>query len=393
MLHRPTLVARVERALSRSRAVALLGTRQVGKTTLGRSRVHAELAAGRPAHWLDLEDPVVRAQLAEPLTTLQALRGLVAIDEVQRAPEIFPVLRVLIDRDETPPGGARPVRWLLLGSASPALVRSAGESLAGRVELVDMAGFDLRETGAEALDQLWWRGGHPPSYLAADDEDSIAWRRSFVRTLIEHDLPQLGIGGSGPALGRFWAMLAHLHGQTWSAADPARSLGVNESTVRRYLDGLTQAYLVRQLQPWFENLGKRQLKAPKVYLRDTGLLHLLLGVGSAASLALHPRCGASWEGFVIDQVLRIAEPDEAYYWATHGGAELDLLLFKDGRRVGVEIKRSDAPSVTPSMRHALEDLRLDALHIVYPGSRRWRLADRIEAVPLTALLPTSPDPG
>jgi predicted AAA+ superfamily ATPase len=390
MLERKRLHQRVQRALARSRAVALLGPRQVGKTTLARALVREAAAAGQPAHWLDLEDPTVRAQLAEPLSALRALRGLVAIDEIQRVPELFPVLRVLIDADEAEPGPGRSVTWLLLGSASPARVRGAAESLAGRVEWIDMAGFDLGETGVDALDKLWWRGGHPPSYLAADDADSIAWRRSFARTLIEQDLPQLGIGRGGPALGRFWAMLAHLHGQTWSAADPARSLGVDESTVRRYLDGLTQAFLVRQLQPWFENLGKRQLKAPKVYLRDSGLLHLLLGANRPDALLLHPRCAASWEGFVIDQILRLAEPDEAYYWATHAGAELDLLLFKDGRRVGVEVKRTDAPKVTPSMRHALHDLRLDALYVAYPGSRRWSLADGIEAVPVSALVSSMP---
>ena len=250
-------------------------------------------------------------------------------------------------------------------------------------------GFTLDETGRGQAAALWWRGGFPRSFTAASDEASRIWRREFIRTTVERDLPQLGMNVAAPALYRFWSMLAHYHGQVWNAADPARSLGVNESTVRRYLDWLTQAFLVRQLQPWFANLGKRQVKAPKIYLRDSGLLHELLGIADPGALARHPKCGASWEGFALDQVLRIARPDEAYFWATHAGAELDLLMFKDGRRVGVEFKRSDAPHLTPSMRIALDDLALDALYVVYPGDRRYALAPRVQAVPLAALLPST----
>ena len=215
--------------------------------------------------------------------------------------------------------------------------------------------------------------------------------------MVERDLPQLGMNAAAPAIYRFWSMLAHYDGQTWNAADPARSLGVNESTVRRYLDWLTQAYLVRQLQPWFANLGKRQVKAPKIYLRDSGLLHELLGIAEPGALGRHPKCGASWEGFALDQVLRIARPDEAYFWATHAGAELDLLMFKDGRRIGVEFKRTDAPHLTASMRIAIQDLALDALYVVYPGDRRYALAPRVEVVPLSAVVPSPtlirpPDP-
>jgi uncharacterized protein len=322
----------------------------------------------------------VEAQLAEPMTALQPLRGLVVIDEVQQAPELFRRLRVLVDR----PGD--PARFLLLGSASPALLRQSSESLAGRIEIIEMAGFTLEETGAARTDRLWWRGGFPRSYLAADDASSRAWRRSFIRTVVERDLPMLGMNAPAPALQRFWAMLAHYHGQIWNAAEPARSLGVNESTVRRYLDWLTQAFLVRQLPPWHANLGKRQVKAPKVYVRDTGLLHELLGIEDGPALQRHPKSGASWEGFALDQVLRIARPDEAWFWATHGGAELDLLMIKDGRRVGVEFKRADAPGSTRSMHEALKDLELDALYVVYPGDRRYQLADRIEVVPLAALV-------
>ena len=375
MIDRIALTAAVRDALSRSPAVALVGPRQVGKTTLARSF----LAPDSP-QWFDLEDPQVEAQLTEPMVALGELRGLVVIDEIQHAPDLFKVLRVLIDR----PGA--PARFLLLGSASPALLHQSSESLAGRLEVIEVGGFTLDETGTASASALWLRGGFPRSYTAADDANSAVWRREFVRTTVERDLPQLGINVAAPALYRFWAMLAHHHGQVWNAAEPARSLGVNESTVRRYLDLLTQAYLIRQLQPWFVNLGKRQVKAPKIYFRDSGLLHSLLGIGDAAALGRHPKSGASWEGFALDQVLRIARPDEAYFWATHAGAELDLLMVKNGRRVGVEFKRTDAPQMTASMRIALNDLSLDALYVVYPGARRYRLAQGVEAVPLASVV-------
>jgi uncharacterized protein len=377
MLTRSALELEVRAALKRSPAVALIGPRQVGKTTLARS-----LLGPQSSNYFDLEDPQIEAQLAAPMTALKDLQGLVVIDEVQHAPELFKVLRVLIDRPE---GGAR---FLLLGSASPALLRQTGESLAGRIEVIETGGFTLDETGVENAARLWWRGGLPRSYTASDDTASRVWRREFIRTVVERDLPQLGIGAPAPAIYRFWSMLAHYHGQIWNAADPARSLGVNESTVRRYLDWLTQAFLVRQLPPWHANLGKRQVKAPKVYVRDAGLLHELLGIEDAAALARHPKSGASWEGFALDQVLRIARPDEAYFWATHAGAELDLLMIRNGQHVGVEFKRTDAPTLTPSIRTALADLQLSAVYVVYPGSRRYRLAERVEAVPLVALLPT-----
>ncbi len=379
MFPRTNLQDSIRAALVRSPAVALVGPRQVGKTTLARGL----LEPGSP-NWFDLEDPASRAQLAQPQLALQGLSGLVVIDEIQHAPELFTVLRVLIDRP------ANAARFLLLGSASPALLRQSSESLAGRIEVIETSGFTLDETGAESAATLWWRGGFPRSFTAATQADSRTWRREFIRTLVERDLPQLGMNVPAPAIHRFWSMLAHFHGQVWNAADPARSLGVNESTVRRYLDWLTQAYLVRQLQPWFANLGKRQVKAPKIYLRDSGLLHELLAIADPAALARHPKCGASWEGFALDQVLRIARPDEAYFWATHAGAELDLLMFKDGRRIGVEFKRADAPALTPSMRIALSDLALDALYVVYPGTRRYALAQNVEVVPLAAVLPALP---
>jgi uncharacterized protein len=377
----------VLRALGRSRAVVLAGPRQAGKSTLA-----ASLVPRRGARWFDLENPVDLQRLQQPLTALAALQDLqeaagsaaqegpIVIDEVQLSPGLFPVLRVLID--QSPANG----QYLLLGSASPALLRQAGESLLGRVEVIEVGGFDIDEVGPSRQGALWLRGGYPRSFLARNDADSMAWRTQAMQRHVETDLPQFGVNVPAPAMLRFWRMLAHFHGQVWNAADPARSLAVSEPTVRRWLDVLTQTFMVRQLQPWHQNLGKRQVKAPKLYFRDSGLLHTLMGLGNLDALLSHPRSGASWEGFALEQVLRVAAPDEAYFWATHNGAELDLLLLKDGRRVGVEFKRADAPGVTPSMKIALHDLQLDRLYVVYPGTLRYALADRMEAVPLAALL-------
>jgi len=372
LIDRPGLMTRVRSALGRSRAVALIGPRQVGKTTLARA-----FLPPRSPNYFDLEDPRDLERIAQPMTAIEPLRGLVVIDEVQRRPDLFPVLRVLIDRADAP------ARFLALGSASPALLRQSGESLAGRLEIVEMAGLSLREVGVEHMDRLWLRGGFPLSFLARTDSDSNSWREGFIRLTVERDLPGLGLGAPGMAVRRFWGMVAHYHAQVWSSAEPARSLGVSESTVRRYLDFLTDAYLLRQLQPWFENVGKRQVKSPKVYVRDSGLLHSLLGVSSAAELLVHPKLGASWEGFMLEQALQLAQPDEAYFWATHQGAELDLLMFKRGRRVGVEFKRADAPKLTPSMRIALEDLRLEQLIVIYPGNKPYSLAANVKVVPGT----------
>ena len=379
MQHRAALEAAVRTALGRSRAVVLAGPRQSGKTTLARLFVDP----GSPRYF-DLENPLDAGRLAEPMATLAPLQGLVVIDEVQRRPDLFPLLRVLIDRSNAPG------QYLLLGSASPALLRQSGESLLGRAETVEVAGFDLGEvvaTGPQAAERLWVRGGFPRAFLAASDAGSFAWRRQAIASHVELDLPQFGINIAAPAMLRFWRMLAHLHGQVWSAADPARSLGLSEPTVRRYLDTLTQTLMVRQLQPWHANLAKRQVKSPKVYLRDSGLLHALLDVATLEQLLSHPRCGASWEGFALEQVLRLARPDQAFFWATHQGAELDLLMLQGERRVGVEFKRADAPRLTRSMSIAAEDLRLDALYVVYPGDKRFALAPGVEAVPLWAALP------
>jgi predicted AAA+ superfamily ATPase len=279
-------------------------------------------------------------------------------------------------------------QFLLLGSAAPRVMHKS-ESLLGRAVTLKVSGFDIRETGTTAknMETLWLRGGFPAAYLAPDDAISTQWRHAAIQRHISGDLPLLGMNAPAPLMTRFWQMLAHYHGQTWNAAEPARSLGISESTVRRYLDYLTQTFMIRQLQPWHENLAKRQVKAPKIYFRDTGLLHAMVGIRSLSQLLSNPLCGASWEGFALEQVLRIAQPDQAFFWATHQGAELDLLLFKGQQRIGVEFKRSDAPKMTPSMRIAMEDLRLDALYVVYPGLHRYPLAPSVQAVPLTALMP------
>jgi predicted AAA+ superfamily ATPase len=374
MVRRRELEAQLGAALRRARVVALVGPRQCGKTTLART-----LVAAGSANYFDLEDPGDAARLDAPMTALRSLRGLVVIDEIQRRPELFEVLRVLADR------APLPARFLVLGSASPTLVRGVSESLAGRVATIDMAGFGLGEVGATKLERLWLRGGFPASFLARSISDSAAWRQDFVRSVVERDLPLAGLRLPAVTMLRFWTMLAHWHGGIWNGAELARSFGVSATAVRHYLDVLTGLFMVRQLQPWHENLSKRQVKAPKIYLRDTGLLHHLLGIGDARGLASHPKVGASWEGFALEEALRAARPDEAYFWATHAGAELDLLLFKGGRRIGVEAKRSDAPKLTSSMRIALDDLGLERLVVLHPGERRYPLGARVEAVPLRSL--------
>lgn len=374
MIERQAILSTITAALKRSRVVILSGPRQCGKTTLAR-----ELLSEDSVNYFDLEEPASLARLDEPMTALRPLKGLVVVDEVQRRPDLFPVLRVLADRKGTPS------RFLILGSASGDLLRQSSESLAGRMEHVTIGGFTLSELSASAEPQLWRRGGFPLSYLAKTEADSLAWRKSFVHTLLERDFPQWGVRVPAAALQRFWTMLAHYHGQVWNAAEPARALGVSEPTTRRYLDLLTDALMIRQLQPWYANLGKRQVKAPKVYVRDTGLLHHLLGIDTAKALVSHPKLGASWEGFVIEQILMMEPHDDAYFWATHQGAEIDLILRRGNRLLGVECKRADAPRLTPSIRIALEDLGLERIAVIYPGNKRFPLSDNVEAIPLDQL--------
>jgi len=369
MIARPKLLQRIQEALVRSPVVTLLGPRQCGKTTVARM---VEERSER----FDLENPIDLARLENPLLALSRLEGLVVIDEVQKRPSLLEVVRVLVDRPENR------ARFLLLGSASLDIIKGVSESLAGRTAFVDMGGFDLSETGSNGKDDLWFRGSFPRSYLADSDTESFAWREDFIRTYLERDIPQLGISIPAQTLRRFWTMLAHYHGNVWNGAEFARSIGASEATARRYLDILSGAFLVRQLRPWFENLSKRQVKAPKVYVRDSGLLHSLLFIEDREVLFGHPKYGASWEGFAAEQVLALANPRSAYFWSTYSGAELDLLVFRQGSRLGFEMKCTDAPRLSRSLTIASTDLRLERLYVVYPGSKRYPLSEKIEALPL-----------
>ena len=371
-VERPVACRRIQEAFSVHPVVALTGPRQCGKTTLARA-----IAADMPAStFFDLESAVDRRRLQAPELALASLSGLVVIDEVQRMPALFETLRVLVDK----PGNA--ARFLVLGSVSPSLVRGVSESLAGRVGLVDLSGFDLSETAPASWRQLWLRGGFPRAYLAPDDRASVVWRRNFTQTFLERDIPQLGITVPAETLRRFWTMLAHYHGQVWNAAEFARTLGASEGTARRYLDILVGAFMVRALPPWFANLRKRQVRSPKVYVRDTGLLHNLLGLDTAEAVDGHPKSGASFEGFAVEQLAGAFETGRVWFWATHGGAELDLLVMHGGRRYGFECKVADAPGTTRSMRVAMKDLDLEHLWIIYPGDISYALDDGISVLPV-----------
>lgn len=382
MLNRPDLRARIESRFRSNPVVLLLGPRQCGKTTLAR-----QFARGRHAEYFDLESPADLGRLAQPMTTLEPLRGWVVIDEAQLKPELFAVLRVLVDRRPLP------ARFLVLGSASPDLVTGVSESLAGRVALVPMSGFDLSEVGLAALRSLWWRGGFPRSFLAESDDESRRWRADFIQTFLERDLRRFGVQVAPAGLRRFWNMVAHHHGQIWNASEIGRSLGEAHTTVKRHLDILCGAFVMRQLPPWFENISKRQVKSPKVYLRDSGLLHELLGVPSFAALEAHPKLGASWEGFALEEVLRVTGDREAYFWNTQGGAEVDLLSFVNGQRFGFEFKYADAPSVTKSLNVAHDDLGLKRVFIVHPGKKSYPLNEWAKAVAIADLRSRAQNPA
>lgn len=373
-LNRESYLATIRSRLADYPVVALPGPRQAGKTTL--ARMLAEAMPDTEIHHFDLESASDLARLGNPELVLSRLRGLVVLDEIQRMPELYPVLRVLADRPELP------ARFLILGSASPELVKGVSESLAGRISFIDVSGFSLAEVGVAHLAKRWWRGGFPRAYLARDDKAARQWHEDFVRTFLEQDIPQLGIRIPASTLRRFWTMVAHYHGQILQVSELARSLGTSEPTARRYLDILSGTYMVRQLPPWFENLKKRQVKAAKVYVRDTGVLHALLNLNDMAALESHPKLGASWEGFAIEQILSITGDRDAYFWATHAGAELDLLVFHEGRRIGFEFKYSDNPATTKSMRVAESDLGLDHLYVVHPGEHTFPLAEMITAATL-----------
>jgi predicted AAA+ superfamily ATPase len=375
-------VRAVRELLRDNPVVAILGPRQVGKTTLAR-QVSANWRGEKSVY--DLEDEVDRRKLQDPGVALREAKGLVVLDEVQQLPEVFRLLRVLADR--------RPIRtrFLVLGSASPELLRQSSESLAGRIAFHDLDGLHAREVDkvrGHSLDRLWLRGGFPASYLARNDEASLRWRQDFVRTFLQRDVPALMPGTASAQLERFWRMLAHWHGSLWNASELARSLGTTDQTARRYLDLLTHTFVLRVLQPWHENLGKRQVKAPRVYIGDSGLAHALLGIGTMADLLGHPKVGASWEGFLIGQVVELlgARRDECFFWATHQGAELDFLVVRGKRRIGFEWKRAEAPSVTKSMQIAMQDLRLDALYVVHGGQECWQMGPKMRAVAARRLL-------
>lgn len=373
MIARTHHLSELSRLLSRYPVVAILGARQVGKTTLAGELLRRETLRGTS---FDLEDQSTRARLADPMLALSGLTGLVVLDEIQRTPELFPALRVLADRRP------RKARFLVLGSASSELLRQSSESLAGRIAYYVLPGLSLREVGAKMGPRLWLRGGFPRSFLGRTEAESMEWRQSFLRTLLERDLPQLGVNVASDTMRRFWSMLAHHHAQLWNASEFGRSFGVADTTVRGYLDKLTAVMVIRQLMPWHENIAKRQVRAPKVYVRDSGLLHALLNLPTQADLESHPKLGASWEGFILDQIVQQlgAHPEECYFWRTHTGAELDLLLVRGRHRVGFEIKRTTAPAITPSMRSAMKDLRLSALTLVHAGGETFPLAKNIRAL-------------
>lgn len=374
MLRRTERLAAVRNALRTYPVVALHGPRQSGKTTLAR-----EIAKGRDATWFDMENPVDVGRLTAPMDVLRELRGLVVIDEVQRRPELYPILRVLADRPR------KPARFLLLGSASPDLVKGVTETLAGRVAHIDLGGFDLREVEPSRCDALWTRGGLPPSFVARTEDASFVWRRNYILNFLRRDVPELGIAIPSSAMERFWTMLAHFHGGIWNAAEFARSMGTSEPTARKYLDILTGAYVARQLQPWHENIGKRQVKAPKVYVRDTGLLHALLLIHDKSELLGHVKRGASWEGFVVEQILSLLGDVAGFFWGTYQGAELDLLVFHRGKRFGFEVKMADAPAFTKSMGIAIEDLKLSRLFVVHHGMQSWKLSEKTEVLSIRDL--------
>lgn len=375
IVSRPDVEHRLRLALGESPVVLLVGPRQVGKSTLARTVID-----GPPENFFDLEDPRDLARLTEPMLALSGRTNTVVLDEAQLAPDLFPVLRVLVDEDR------RPGRFLVLGSASPDLVGLGSESLAGRVRFLELGGLDLADVGVESLETRWFRGGLPEAFLATDGDVAGRWLDDYITTFLQRDLANLGFAMPAATMRRFWSMLAHYHGQTWNGAELARSIDVSQPTVRRYVDALTDALVVRQLQPWHANISKRQVKSPKVFLRDTGLLHRLLGIRSRLDLERHPKIGVSWEGMVIEHLATRPDVVNPSFWSTHTGAEVDLRLELGTRVIGAEVKRTDTPRTTKSMHSAIESLRLDHLFVVHGGQHRFPLADDITAVPAHTVL-------
>ena len=373
MISRNRYIKKLDDAIHRAPIASLLGPRQCGKTTLAR-----QFGDKHQATYFDLESIPDQRRLQNPELMLGSLDGLVILDEIQLMPELFSVLRVLVDRP------ANQTKFLILGSASPHIIKNVSETLAGRTEFIELSGFNLQETGTgiKNIERLWLRGGFPLSFLAGSNQDSLAWRENFIRTFLERDIPQLGITIAAQAMRRFWTMLAHYHGQTFNASELGRSLGLSGKTIRSYLDILTGTFMVRQLQPWHENISKRQVKAPKIYFRDTGILHSLLDIPDRHYLMGHPRLGASWEGFALEQILQIIGPVEPYFWSTYSGAEVDLFFSRNGKRYGIEFKFNEAPKISKSMHIAINDLGLSHLYVIYPGKEAYPVAENISVVGL-----------
>lgn len=374
MIIRSSYLEQLSIAVNRSPVTALLGPRQCGKTTLARTFIE-----NQETFYFDLESQPDVIRLQNPELMLGSLQGIVVLDEIQEMPALFKVLRVLVDRP------ANSTRFLILGSASPDIIKNASESLAGRLEFVELSGFVLQEINSKSEQKLWLRGGFPRSYLADSDEAGMVWLDGFIRTFLERDIPHLGISIPSAAMRRFWTMLAHYHGQLWNASEIGRAMGLSDKTMRSYLDILSGTFIIRQLQPWYENINKRQVKAPKIYFRDSGILHKLMGLPDYHSLLGHPKVGASWEGFALEQTLQTVKPLQPFFWSTYSGAELDLFFMFGGRRYGIEFKFNEAPPVTKSMRIAMETLNLDHLWIIYPGQNHYPAHEKISVLPLSNL--------
>ncbi|MCL5674940.1 MAG: ATP-binding protein [Candidatus Omnitrophica bacterium] len=375
MIPRNRYLHLLQNALKRTPITVLLGPRQCGKTTLAHMLTNLQNIT-----YLDLESHEDLSKLQNPTLYLESLRGLVVIDEIQQKPDLFPVLRVLADKKN------KYTKFLILGSASPSLIKHASESLAGRIEFIELGGFDMEETGVENLEKLWLRGCFPRSFLAKNNKDSMDWRENFINTFLQRDIPQLGIFIPAPAMRRFWTMLAHYHGQIWNASELAQALGLSGKTVRNYLDILTQTYMVRQLQPWYENIHKRQVKSPKIYLRDSGIFHTLMSIPEKQILWSHPKIGASWEGFMLEQILKTFPSQNIYFWSSHSGAEIDLVIMSGGKRYGIEFKWNEAPTITRSMQISMHDLNLEKIWVIYPGKNIYPVHKKITVVSATKIL-------
>ena len=379
MIERETHLANIKSLIRQFPVVALIGARQVGKTTLAKMLMQQW---SEKTHHFDLESPLDLTQLSDPMLTLSPLRGLVVLDEIHRLPEVFPILRVLADRE------SRPASFLILGSAAPSLLKQSSESLAGRLAYYELPGITMSEVESDQFDALWSRGGFPLSVTANSAEESYRWRAQFIQNFLERDIPQFGIGIASSTLRQFWTMVAHYHAQIWNGTELARAFGVSHTAVRRYLDVMESTFMLRCLKPWSANIRKRQVKSPKVYFRDPGLLHVMLGIKNPEELQNHPKLGASWEGFVIDNILQVLQVEDydSYFWATNRGAEIDLLIQQGGGLRGFEVKRTSAPSITRSMYIALDDLELSQIDVVYPGEKTFPLSDRIRAVSASRIL-------